>query len=234
MLESHHTLVVKALQQLYTICVNNKCFPGDPIDAADGLPLTHAILDRLGLIKQAEEASGEIEDTISGPFQHWRTRQTSSESADTEACSPEPPCPLEVSSLSSADSASSSEFDTVKSEAALNEMAGTYNRVYHCNQPIVPFEEEPPGAQIAHFNHAIAATGFPLEGECQPAQVNDGVNLRGCVVPAAWRDDYPMVSVPDPHPVNDGTYPGVLGFVYQASSDGFAGTEHQYFWAPGL
>ena len=106
--------------------------------------------------------------------------------------------------------------------------------MYNCNLPIVPFEEEPPGGQTVNFGHAIATTGFPLEGECQPAQVNDTVGLGGCIVPATWRDGRPIVSVPDPHPLNASTYPGVPGFAYQASNGDFAETEHQYFWAPSL
>ncbi|KAL3447091.1 hypothetical protein BJX65DRAFT_104418 [Aspergillus insuetus] len=58
MLESHHSLVVKALQRLYKLCTSKEGFPGEPlVEASDGFPLTHAILDRLGLIKQAEDSS---------------------------------------------------------------------------------------------------------------------------------------------------------------------------------
>ena len=53
MLESHH-LVIEALQKLYKYCINKEPFPGGPVETVDGYPLTHAILDRLGLIKQAE------------------------------------------------------------------------------------------------------------------------------------------------------------------------------------
>ena len=89
MLESHHALVVKALQQLYTHCINNKCFPGEPIDVVDGYPLTHAILDRLGLIKQAEK---ELEDTDSTNFellQLWDDQHSASKSVDTDDLTPE-------------------------------------------------------------------------------------------------------------------------------------------------
>jgi hypothetical protein len=42
-----------------SVCgLSKEGFPGDPlVEAPDGHPLTHAILDRLGLIKQAEENS---------------------------------------------------------------------------------------------------------------------------------------------------------------------------------
>ena len=68
MLESHHSLVVKALQKLYKYCVNNEGFPGEPLaETADGHPLTHAILDRLGLIRQAEENADEPEEDADNP-----------------------------------------------------------------------------------------------------------------------------------------------------------------------
>ncbi|KAL1994025.1 hypothetical protein VTN49DRAFT_2694 [Thermomyces lanuginosus] len=60
MLLSQHAIHLVALQELYRRCVNGEGFPGSPLEVSPhGQPGTHAILDRLGLIKQAEMA---IED----------------------------------------------------------------------------------------------------------------------------------------------------------------------------
>ncbi|KAJ5288206.1 hypothetical protein N7478_003892 [Penicillium angulare] len=98
MLESHHSLVVKALQKLYKFCITNEGFPGDPLEEApDGHPLTHAILDRLGLIKQAEENADEP-DEDSEDLRYLRLLSTSTECSATAEPSPEPATPPEPSS----------------------------------------------------------------------------------------------------------------------------------------
>ncbi|KAJ6098448.1 hypothetical protein N7499_002822 [Penicillium canescens] len=97
MLESHHSLVVKALQKLYKFCINNEGFPGEPLaEAPDGHPLTHAILDRLGLIKQAEENADEP-DEDSEDLRYLRILSTSTECSVTAEPSPEPTTPPESS-----------------------------------------------------------------------------------------------------------------------------------------
>ncbi|KAJ5596823.1 hypothetical protein N7450_003281 [Penicillium hetheringtonii] len=97
MLESHHSLVVKALQKLYTYCINNEGFPGEPLaEAQDGYPLTHAILDRLGLIKQAEENADEPDEDTED-LRYLRLLSTSTECSATAEPSPEPTTPPEPS-----------------------------------------------------------------------------------------------------------------------------------------
>lgn len=97
MLESHHSLVVKALQKLYKFCINKEDFPGEPLaEAPDGHPLTHAILDRLGLIKQAEENADEP-DEDSEDLRYLRLLSTSTECSATAEPSPEPTTPPEPS-----------------------------------------------------------------------------------------------------------------------------------------
>lgn len=98
MLESHHSLVVKALQRLYKLCINKDDFPGEPLaEAPDGYPLTHAILDRLGLIKQAEENPEEPEEDTED-LQYLRLLSTSTGCSPTTDPSPEPATPPEPSS----------------------------------------------------------------------------------------------------------------------------------------
>ncbi|KAJ6160555.1 hypothetical protein N7470_003951 [Penicillium chermesinum] len=100
MLESHHSLVVKALQKLYKFCVNNEGFPGEPLaEAPDGHPLTHAILDRLGLIKQAEENADELDEDTED-LRYLRLLSTSTECSATAEPSPEPVTPPEPSPAS--------------------------------------------------------------------------------------------------------------------------------------
>ncbi|KAJ5819261.1 hypothetical protein N7474_004852 [Penicillium riverlandense] len=97
MLESHHSLVVKALQKLYKFCINNEGFPGEPLaEAPDGHPLTHTILDRLGLIKQAEE-NADDPDEDSEDLRYLRLLSTSTECSATAEPSPEPATPPEPS-----------------------------------------------------------------------------------------------------------------------------------------
>ncbi|KAF9884670.1 hypothetical protein FE257_001363 [Aspergillus nanangensis] len=104
MLESHHSLVVKALQRLYKLCVNKEGFPGEPLaESPDGYPLTHAMLDRLGLIKQAEENPEEPEEA-SEDLQYLRFLSTSTDCSATTDPSPEPatppdPCPSTCSPI---------------------------------------------------------------------------------------------------------------------------------------
>lgn len=57
MLISQHAVHLQALRDLYKRCVRREGFPGSPLqESIQGYPGTHAILDRLGLIKHAEEA----------------------------------------------------------------------------------------------------------------------------------------------------------------------------------
>ncbi|KAI2791118.1 hypothetical protein POX_c03973 [Penicillium oxalicum] len=100
MLESHHALVVKALQKLYKFCINKEGFPGEPLaEAPDGHPLTHTILDRLGLIKQAEEKADEA-DEDSEDLRYLRILSSTECSATAEP-SPEPTTPQEPSPTTS-------------------------------------------------------------------------------------------------------------------------------------
>ncbi|SPB43651.1 LNS2 (Lipin/Ned1/Smp2) family protein [Aspergillus niger] len=93
MLESHHSLVVKALQRLYKLCIDKEGFPGEPlVELSDGQPLTHAILDRLGLIKQAEENPEEPEEDTED-LRYLRFLSTSTDCSATTDPSPEPATP---------------------------------------------------------------------------------------------------------------------------------------------
>ncbi|PYI00436.1 C6 transcription factor [Aspergillus sclerotiicarbonarius CBS 121057] len=97
MLESHHSLVVKALQRLYKLCLDKEGFPGEPlVEVSDGHPLTHAILDRLGLIKQAEENPDEPEED-SEDLRYLRFLSTSTDCSATADPSPEPATPPDPS-----------------------------------------------------------------------------------------------------------------------------------------
>ena len=99
MLESHHSLVVKALQKLYKHCINKEGFPGEPLaEAADGHPLTHAILDRLGLIKQAEEGGDEPGEDIAESLEYLRHLPAATDCSETADPSPEPVSPTNPSS----------------------------------------------------------------------------------------------------------------------------------------
>lgn len=95
MLQSHHSLVVKALQMLYKHCVNKEGFPGEPlVEAVGGYPLTHAILDRLGLIKEAEESpDDEPDEDPDGPWQGQCDSSTQWDSTTTTTTMEQTPEP---------------------------------------------------------------------------------------------------------------------------------------------
>lgn len=93
MLESHHSLVVNALQNIYKLCVRKEGFPGEPLaETSDGFPLTHAILDRLGLITQAEDTSETAEEE-SEDLQYLRVLSNPTDCTATADPSPEPATP---------------------------------------------------------------------------------------------------------------------------------------------
>ncbi|KAL2818314.1 hypothetical protein BJX63DRAFT_70535 [Aspergillus granulosus] len=93
MLESQHSLVVKALQRLYKLCTTKEGFPGEPlVESSDGYPLTHAILDRLGLIKLAENSS-KNGDQDNDDLQYLRVLSNSTDCCATADPSPEPVTP---------------------------------------------------------------------------------------------------------------------------------------------
>ncbi|KAL4909791.1 hypothetical protein BDW74DRAFT_44082 [Aspergillus multicolor] len=94
MLESNHALVVKALQRLYKLCASKEGFPGEPlVETPDGYPLTHAILDRLGLIKQAEESSHEVTSDETEDLHYLHVLSSSTDCSATTDPSPEPVTP---------------------------------------------------------------------------------------------------------------------------------------------
>ncbi|KAL4986787.1 hypothetical protein BDW68DRAFT_197843 [Aspergillus falconensis] len=103
MLESHHSLVIKALQKLYKLCANKEGFPGEPLaETSDGYPLTHAILDRLGLIKQAEHSSQAAPGEETEDLHYLRMLSSSTDCSATTDPSPEPVTPADpVPSLTS-------------------------------------------------------------------------------------------------------------------------------------
>ncbi|KAL9076358.1 MAG: hypothetical protein Q9161_001074 [Pseudevernia consocians] len=66
MLEQQQDKLVNALQELYDRNLNRKAWPGPPLQkTAKGIPLTHDILDRLGLLKLDDQGNYETfeEDT---------------------------------------------------------------------------------------------------------------------------------------------------------------------------
>ncbi|KLJ05975.1 hypothetical protein EMPG_10588 [Blastomyces silverae] len=229
MLESHHELVVKALQQLYTHCINNECFPGDPIDLVDGNPCTHAILDRLGLIKQAEEAPEKIGEESSSPTLCWKGRPKLTGSVVTDELSPEPASSVEFSPSSKSASASPSEPDCVKLEPSIGGPHVPYS-FYHGSANVWPLL-----ATGAEFNHSYPAA-FGMATERTPNEPNGNptyhsIETANSFVPTGERpaglsrsdlqlDD----SVVYPH----ANVPGLYYGPYQ-TGDG----QPQYPWGPG-
>ncbi|ODH39355.1 hypothetical protein ACO22_01923 [Paracoccidioides brasiliensis] len=200
MLESHHALVVKALQQLYTHCVNNECFPGDPIDVVDGNPCTHAILDRLGLIKQAEESPETLEGNSPSLSPCWEKSPMSSDSVETNGLSLEPVSSLELSPSSMSALASPLEPDCVKIEPSFGQHHATYS-VYYCSDNVWPMQGPP-----EEFIHSYSTAGFSPEAE-RIADSSDGnltylsVGTANCFTQVGERH----IGMPRPCPQEDGS-----------------------------
>lgn len=160
MLESHHALVVKALQQLYKHCINNEGFPGEPLDTVDGYPLTHAILDRLGLIKLGESGTSRVdEENAAESWNYWRHMSLSTDSNGIDDASPEPISPTEPASLNLRGSSAFSPTAVVKCEQSGVDQNGQCGS-YPAGQSAVPFEVAQAVAQTANFTHPQINTGF--------------------------------------------------------------------------
>ncbi|KAE8555041.1 hypothetical protein EYB25_003589 [Talaromyces marneffei] len=121
MLISQHAVHVQALRDLYKRCVRREGFPGLPLqESIQGCPGTHAILDRLGLIKHAEEAVENpqrvLEDLVNfikcldsasdcGLDSAESTTDSISDTTVSEELSPEPNTPRESPDLAVASTA---------------------------------------------------------------------------------------------------------------------------------
>ncbi|KAJ5161860.1 hypothetical protein N7492_007252 [Penicillium capsulatum] len=188
MLESHHSLVVKALQKLYKFCINNEGFPGEPLaEAPDGHPLTHAILDRLGLIKQAEENADEP-DEDSEDLRFLRILSTSTECSATAEPSPEPTTPPEPSPTTISRPSVSSSLPTPATPRNQQnwqwDLQPTQPSNYGFPEPgyqaIIPMARssihsidlspnEIPGPAMGHTHHPDPSYAYYLDGGCNPA-----------------------------------------------------------------
>src|ERR1700761_2112342 len=59
MLEEHQTMLISGIRDLYQRLLDGESWPGSPIsESRDGNPLTHEILERLGVLTDASEQSG--------------------------------------------------------------------------------------------------------------------------------------------------------------------------------
>lgn len=67
MLEAQYCIVVDALATVYQQCINNEGFPGGPLEE-NGRPLTHCILERLGLIDMVENDPSRYGEMLARTF----------------------------------------------------------------------------------------------------------------------------------------------------------------------
>ncbi|WEW54834.1 hypothetical protein PRK78_000259 [Emydomyces testavorans] len=241
MLESHHALVVKALQQLYAHCINNKCFPGEPIDSVDGYPLTHAILDRLGLIKEAEESTSDaLDDDATEALRYWKFHRRSSSSADTEDTSSVQTSPIEQSPVSESGSGSSaSEPNGMNGDHSFARLQDAYTPYgpYPCaDEQLWSMAATPASPLAMDFNQTIATTGLHAGSRYLPAHVSDPTKI------AHQDPSIPSSSVRNPSmivpsgscqpPSFHQLYTVAPVFSYQHPNDGLSGADQQDVWAP--
>ncbi|KAM5447898.1 hypothetical protein MaudCBS49596_005693 [Microsporum audouinii] len=239
MLESHHALVVKALQQLYTHCINNKCFPGEPIELVDGYPLTHAILDRLGLIKQAEEhnITHDVEAELTAAAKYWKNESSGPNSPDQDNSSIEPCCPLDRSRSSDSCSTSTpSEPDVIKCESSPTTGVHDAFRVFGREEPFWPMNGD---ATLAHavpeYNRAMNSTSF-----------NSVPSNYSHTHPSHQASTLACNSIPSPVVANNATmvastcsqtdsrigYPAVATVHYPGYHHPYHGVDQQTAWNP--
>ncbi|OKL55943.1 hypothetical protein UA08_08626 [Talaromyces atroroseus] len=114
MLISQHAVHLQAVRDLYRRCVTREGFPGSPLqESVQGYPGTHAILDRLGLIKHAEETIEDPQKVLADIVDYLKSLDTPTpecldcaESTDTSdttisgEVSPEPSTPKEAFNIS--------------------------------------------------------------------------------------------------------------------------------------
>ncbi|EZF31549.1 hypothetical protein H109_00992 [Trichophyton interdigitale MR816] len=238
MLESHHALVVKALQQLYTHCINNKCFPGEPIELVDGYPLTHAILDRLGLIKQAEEQNitHNVEAELMAASKYWKNESSGPNSPEHDNSPIEPCCALDRSRSSDSCSISTpSEPDLVKCESSPTSGGHEAFRVFGREEAFWPMNGEAALAHVApEYNRAgLDSTSFNnVSGNYSPTHSSHPASTLACN------------SLPSPVSVNNATmtpstcpqtdprmgYPAVAAVQYPGYHHPYSEVEQQAAW----
>lgn len=234
MLESHHALVVKALQQLYKHCINNEGFPGEPLDTIDGYPLTHAILDRLGLIKLGESGTNQIDgESAAESLNYWRHMSMSSDSNGIDEASPEPISPTEPAPPSFRRSSFFPPTPAVKCEqSAMMAPSGPYC-AYPASQPAVPFEVAQNVTQTADFTHPQINTGFPPQERISPVSVTQ--QNTDAVAPTVAKNNGHCASIsPWCIPRDSGIYSGIDDFPGHLPDGAFEpGSEYQQHYALG-
>lgn len=145
--------MVKALQELYKYCVNKEGFPGEPLaEAADGHPLTHAILDRLGLIQQAEENVDEPEENTDD-LRYLRSLSTTDSNTVTDTSS-EPVSPSDPSHSNSNTTSSSPELAHEPHTRDLTkDLDSTQNWEFQQTQPEQRYHNDYPGSNYGVSTH---------------------------------------------------------------------------------
>lgn len=236
MLESHHALVVKALQQLYTHCVNNKCFPGEPIDVVDGYPLTHAILDRMGLIKQAENEPEKLDTGSLGMPQFWNERRSSSTSVDSNELSPESPSEREVSASTSVPSSPDIEkFEPAKCQPQLMAMHGAYS-AYTCGEQAWPASGQLAAPATVDVRHAMKATDYYAKrgpAVNRPTKSTNASDVPTCNMLLYEKHVDVATAGFIPRPENDSVYANLPQNPYQDMDSPFGNIGQHYSWNVG-
>ncbi|KMP07483.1 hypothetical protein CIHG_00343 [Coccidioides immitis H538.4] len=236
MLESHHALVVKALQKLYTHCINNKCFPGEPIDVVDGYPLTHAILDRLGLIKEAEESTSHIldEDAIEAS-QYWRFDRRCAGSVDSEDTSSTQASPIERSPASESTSGSPppkpNGINREQSFAGLQDVYTPYGPFPCTNDQVWPVATTSTPAQVVDFTITTTTSEFQAGARYLTTTPTNGVGQDTSAHDSTVKGPSTVPSGHSPQSMYHGPYTGLSNLSYQHSGDNLSSAE-QYTWAP--
>ncbi|KAH8698835.1 hypothetical protein BGW36DRAFT_151072 [Talaromyces proteolyticus] len=192
MLISQHAVHLQALQDLYRRCVSREGLPGSPLEeSTQGRPGTHAILDRLGLIKHAEEMIEDPRTVLADIVEYVKALETTSdgigsaeyrepsETTPSDDPSPEPSTPREVAeftepSIAGTMGTSHDHFRSYQMKSNIKSVQQEQHHHHHHHdinlaQPMGPFpyQENVNHSQLlgnANVHHSKYA---PMDGCCE-------------------------------------------------------------------
>lgn len=173
MLISQHAVHLQALRDLYKRCVTGEGFPGSPLqESTQGLPGTHAILDRLGLIKHAEEAIEDPQKVLADMVDYLNCLEThsdcldSTESTDTSEAtlsgnpSPEFSTPMEL-------------VDSTMPSVACTwiETSDHHHQLYHAHDGSKPLQQQQQYPDISPAGNSDDACAIGNGNNADPSEV---------------------------------------------------------------
>ncbi|EED22228.1 C6 transcription factor, putative [Talaromyces stipitatus ATCC 10500] len=212
MLISQHAVHIQALRDLYKRCVRREGFPGSPLqESIQGYPGTHAILDRLGLIKHAEEAIEDPQKVLADIVEYIKrldpasdccldsveSTTDTSETTVSEELSPEPNTPRESPDLSVPSNASTWKTATSE-EARLCHAYGDYKPMhsqYAADIPLAGSTDDACAIRTDDFTE-VSWNYYPSQVRYTPAGTDTASYTRTESFESSWPEiaDHPSAT----------------------------------------